>query len=286
MPFACTAAPACLDAAQLSQFHELGYVVLERFLDDELNQTLKSEVDRWASGGALDPYAAPTAPTAPAADDKPRLQLDLPEHGRLISHPPLMTMLAQIMGEGFAYHHLHTARHDAGAPGVSWHHDYEQLPQSNRSHVMVHVFYYLNGLDGTIGDLLVLPKSHRAVMDRGALNQFETQDLPGSVTIDRLPPGTAVIVHSALLHARRPKPGDEGRARYFIDASYCQKGVRWPCAYLWRTMLARALELGLDRDGRHAHLFDSEHFFDQFATVAKLQPLLQGSVGHRLVGDS
>ncbi len=276
--------PSALTSDQLAQFAEFGYLTLPGFLDPELTADLKREVDDWAAGGAaVDRYAAPSTPsTEPPA----RLQLELPEHGRLISHPPLMAMLEQIMGAGFAYHHLHTARHDAGSRGVDWHHDYEQYPQSNRSHVMVHVFYYLNGLDGTIGDLLVLPGSHRVVLDRSAFSQFGTADLPGSVVIDRLSPGSAVIVHSALPHARRAKPGGEDHPRYFIDASYCQRGVKWPSAYNhWRHMLARARELGLDRGNRYGHLFDPDHFFDSVALAKRLREIDQGSLGYRLLGD-
>nr|MBA3687002.1 phytanoyl-CoA dioxygenase family protein [Planctomycetota bacterium] len=185
MSVATSPAPVALDADQLAQFKEQGYLVLEGFIEPELNEQLKREVDTWVGGGPLhDPYAATPRP-APGAD-KPRLQLELPEHGMLISHPPLMARLEQLMGSGFAFHHLHTARHDAGSHGVHWHHDYEQTPQVNRTHVMVHVFYYLNGLDGTIGDLMVLPKSHREVFERGLFGTlFGTADLPGSVTIDR-----------------------------------------------------------------------------------------------------
>ena len=96
----------------------------------------------------------------------------------------------------------------------------------------------LQGLTGEVGDLILLPRSHRAVVDRGrdqlgAL--FGTDALPGSLTVDCLPQGSAVIVHSALLHGRRPRPGGENRPRYFSDISYCQhpqpqqqRGAHWP----------------------------------------------------------
>ena len=274
-----SAPTATLSPEQLAQFADLGYLVLPSFLPADLVARLKLEVDQWVSRGQPDDrYAQPGATPAPA---KPKMQLELPEHGQLISHPPLMPLLTQILGEGFAHHHLHTARHDAGCGGVAWHHDYEQNPQANRSHTMVHIFYYLNGLDGTIGDLLVLPRSQRIVCDRYHLGHlFGTQDLPGTVVLDDLPPGSAVLVHSAALHARRPKPGGEGRPRYFIDASYCQAGVRWPGWSL--PMLQRAMELGLDRGGRHAHLFDPAHFYDTGAVMEKFHPLNVGSLAPRL----
>ena len=58
-----------------------------------------------------------------------------------------------------------------------------------------------------------------------AMPIFAKQDyeLPGSLTFgskNPLPPGSAVIVHSALLHGRRAQPGgDPNKPRYFIDIS-------------------------------------------------------------------
>ena len=89
---------------------------------------------------------------------------------------------------------------------------------------MVHCFYYPNGLDGTIGDLMVLPRSHRTVMDRSAFNQLcelgaclswrlilcaaqsiacagGQEKLPGSLLFgseNPLPRGSVVIAHSAV----------------------------------------------------------------------------------------
>ncbi len=250
-------APA-VDDATLATFAERGYLVFERFLPDDLCATLRGEADRWAAAGDFDPYA----PAEELAKQQ-RIQLALPAHGMLVSHPPLMAIVERLLGPGFAYHHVHVTRFDAGAAGIHWHHDYEQVPHSNRSHGMIHVFCYLSGLDGTIGDLLLMPGSHRRVMANDAMVDFGTADLPGSLTIDRLPAGSIVVVHSALLHGRRAKPGGERRSRYFTDISYCQAGIRWPSDYAdWRNKLAFARAHGLDREGRYAHLFDEAHFFD------------------------
>ncbi|MBA3708487.1 MAG: phytanoyl-CoA dioxygenase family protein [Planctomycetes bacterium] len=251
-----------LSDAQIATLHDLGYLVLDRFLDPEVNQRLKGEIDIHVDGKS---NAWPC---------------ELPEHGRLISDPRLMALLDSVLGSGFGFHHLHSSRHDAGAEGVSWHHDYEQIPQTNRSHTMVHVFFYLNGLDGTIGDLMLLPKSHNLVWDRYSLHPlFGTSDLPGSVVINDLAPGTAVIVNSALLHARRAKPGGEGKPRYFIDTSYCQAGIRWPSYGRpeWREILGRCRALGLDR-GLYPDLFAERHFFDQLGAWQRLKDLNHGSL--------
>ena len=42
-----------------------------------------------------------------------------------------------------------------------------QFPQVDRKLLMVHCFFYPNGLDGQVGDLMVQPRSQKVVMDRG-----------------------------------------------------------------------------------------------------------------------
>ena len=92
------------------------------------------------------------------------------------------------------------------------------------------------GLTGEVGDLILLPRSHDVVVDRGRDGvgaPFGALPLPGAVTVDRLPPGSCVVVHSALLHGRRARPGGEARPRYFSDVSYCQHPLEpgrrhWP----------------------------------------------------------
>lgn len=183
----------------------------------------------------------------------------MPHLGQLIVHPKTLGIVEQVMGPGFVFHHLHASRQDAGTRGVHWHQDYEQEPQTNHDHIMVHVFYYFNGLNGEVGDLLVLPRTQNTVIANNALAHLGTQALPGELVVNDLPPGSAVLVHSALWHARRAQPGGEDHPRYFADASYCQAGVTWPSygGPQWREILASAREhLG------HEWLFEEDRFFD------------------------
>ena len=246
-----------LTATQKAQFESEGLLVLEGFLDADECAPLEEEVD---------------ALTARRAAGERPMVVDYPALALLTSHPRMIALVGQLMANRpFAMHHIHAARHDAGLRGVAWHQDYEQVPQTNRSHVMVHVFYYTVGLNGQIGDLLVVPGSHRRVVANDALVIFGGENLPGSVTVDRLPPGSAVIVHSALFHARRAKPGGEDNPRYFIDVSYCQNGIRWP-GYRGVEKINRKLKaLGADRDGRYPWLYDSTRFFDQVAAWKRVR---------------
>jgi hypothetical protein len=247
------------------QFKQQGYFIRPGFLSAARVAGVSTEVDRFAAaepkfdGRNLDKY-----------DALAELTVD----------PTTLAVVGELMGEaGFIFHHSHAASHPPGLQGIAWHHDYEQIPQTNRSHLQIHVLHYLNGLDGTVGDLLLAPRTHRSVMRRDALSCYGTDDLPGTVVLDNLPPGTTVFAHSALVHARRPKPGG-GRTRYFIDISYMQKGVLWPSYGRegWRDMLARL-------DAKFGHrapgLFDAPGFFDIADGVARVGKA-QGSLAMRL----
>ena len=143
-----------LGAEDAEFFHREGYLVLPGFIANDFNERLIVEVDELMRHRE-------------AGDN--RLLVSYREMGLLTSHPPLMDKLDVLMGDKYSMHHIHSTRHDPGNGGVHWHQDYVQFPQTNRSHLMVHVFYYLNGLNGEIGDLLVLPHSQNMVICNGGL---------------------------------------------------------------------------------------------------------------------
>ncbi len=252
-------------------FHREGYLILSSFLDAEFNERLRADVDELMRN---------------REKKKERLLVSYRELGLLTSHPPLMDILQTLMGPRFSMHHIHAVRQNAGTRGVNWHQDYEQFPQTNRSHIMVHVFYYLNGLNGDIGDLLALPRSQNLIVARDAMMPFGTEDLPGSLCFDDVAPGTAIIVHSALWHARRPKPGGENGPRYFIDVSYCQHGVLWPSYGGERhaKINQTALDQGLGREGRYDFLYDNTQFFDRAALTEEFSEANKGSIALQMKG--
>ena len=249
-----------LTDAHLAFFQEHGYLICPAWIAADDLQRLRDEIDTWNSGGVDDRYAPAVKESAESAD-RTGCQMDFPGHWNLFTHPALMQLVTRLLGPGFGHHHLHSAKHMPGDRGVNWHHDYEQHPQTNRSHGMLHTFWYLNGLDGTIGDLLVVPGSQGILLERYTLDLWGTQDLPGTLVVDDIPPGSMVIVHSAVLHARRAKSGGENKPRYFIDSSYCQKGIRWPHVSGWLKAHARVLADGRAAASGVKHLFDPGHFF-------------------------
>ncbi len=259
---------SALSSDELAVFDREGYLIFEGFLEPSLCRELMAEIDEYKErGGMLVAY---------------------PTLGGMTSHPPLMAKLEALMNDGFAMHHIHATRFDAGAPARTWHQDYRQIPQSNRSHRMVHSLFYVSGLNGEVGDLLLLPRSQSSIVERDALAILGTADLPGSIAVDSLAPGSLVLMSSALWHARRAKPGGQGQSRYFVDVSYCERGVLWPGHEHgggWREINRVALEKGLDRGGRYGFVYDSEQFFSTRDAEARLKDF-QGSLLVELDGLS
>jgi hypothetical protein len=111
------------------------------------------------------------------------------------------------------------------------------------------------------------PKTGRTASREGRTRPPGHAELPGEVVIGHLPPGSTVVVHSALFHARCALPGGQrGKDRSFVDTSYCQVGTAWPPVKpYWRHMLRRARALGLDR-GR-PDLFAERHFTEYVRSV-------------------
>ncbi|MER5768597.1 phytanoyl-CoA dioxygenase family protein [Streptomyces sp. NPDC001985] len=248
-------------SAQREQFAESGYLVLPGLLPESLRDRLTGEVDRWVDDGLR--AESIRACVDPASQGPPPvLELELPAHGELLTHQPLLEVVDELMGGPFVFHHMHSNRHNPGIAGKPWHHDYEPHDGGGEPLLMVHALHYLGGLDGTVGSLALLPGSHHEKRSKSELSHHGTAELPGEIVVDRLPPGSTLLVNSALMHARRPEPSpdDSGRPRYFVDASYCRTGARWrPVKPYWRHMLTRARELNLD-GGRWPELFSEDHF--------------------------
>ncbi|MFJ2603609.1 phytanoyl-CoA dioxygenase family protein [Streptomyces sp. NPDC087425] len=239
-------------------FAENGFLVLPGFLPGGLVERLLPEVDRWVETGWRQQSIDAVRPGAGAPET---VELDLEAHGELAAYPPLLDLLgsADLLGGSFVFHHLHSDRRPAGGTGKNWHHDYEQRPQRDRRLPMVHALHYIGGLRPEAGGLAVLPGSHREVAEKNARDHLGTAVLPGEVLIDELPPGSTVLLHSALFHTRRAAPSDCAGHRYMIDGSYCRTGTRWPPVKpYWRQVLAVGRARGLDAG--HPDLFAERHF--------------------------
>ncbi|PCJ60542.1 MAG: hypothetical protein COA79_08190 [Planctomycetota bacterium] len=237
-----------LNEKQKTFFEDEGYLVYPAFLSKDQTNKLMLELDQNTILRASGVYS----------------KLELFEKiGWITSLPNLITIVSQLMEDSkFALHHLHAVKQETGEKGVNWHHDYEQIPVSNHSHKMVHCFFYVNGLNGQIGDLQILPKSHKGICDYSMPKVFGDQELPGSKTFSSLSAGTLVIVHSALWHRRRKSNlGSADYSRYFIDASYCEYGIKWPRSKRFDDYDQIAQESNFTDNGKYDYLYNKDLFF-------------------------
>lgn len=220
-------------------FNQQGYLILPSFLPPEKCKALRAEADT----------------------KEAHLPAYLPEHASLVAWLPLMDIASKLMDKkDFAFHHMHSARHDIGMPDFPWHHDYEQYPQVNRDYTMIHFFMYLNGLNGTIGDLVVVPGTHMHVMGRYDYTGYGAGQMQDEVVIDNLPEGSVIVIHSGLLHCRRAKPGGT-EPRYLVDSSYCQHGTTWP-AYKERGNWKEILKHLRAKEPHVAWMFEEGCFYE------------------------
>ena len=250
-----------LPSARRDTFRQSGYLVLPGFLPGgDFLERLRLEIDCWVEGGLRARSIACCLDEA-LAGPPPMMELELPAHGELLALPALMQIVFELVGAPFVVHHQDSDRQVPGAAGRPWHHDYEANSRPDADLTMLQTLHYVEGLDESVGSLVLLPGSHRERVPKTARAHLGTDRLPGEVVIDRLPPGSTVLLHSALFHARRPAAvRGRSRSRYLVDASYCQTGARWrPSVPYWRYMLRRGRELQLD-DGRWPELFEEQHF--------------------------
>ena len=178
---------AGLTAADLEFFSEQGYLVLPGIMSPAHCEQVKRDIDLLMLQPERDDPDGPSRQAVHIAEKETL--------GALTVFEPVVSRVAALMdaassengGErAFSFHHQHASRMDAGTGASDWHHDYEAHPQVDRELLMVHCFYYPNGLNGEIGDLIVLPRSHKVVMDRGHDvfgHLFNDEILPGTVSL-------------------------------------------------------------------------------------------------------
>src|ERR1700729_583738 len=82
-------------AMNLDRFRQQGVAVFESLLQPAECQALKGEIDQLLREGR-------------------NIATELPAHADLVTHPKLMAITKMVLGGEFAFHHMHTARHDAG----------------------------------------------------------------------------------------------------------------------------------------------------------------------------
>lgn len=197
---------------ELNNFKKEGFLIFENVINVNKQNQLKKTIDELNKN-----------------DVKIKDPILIDDLSKIVIDEKLNHVIRKIMDDSnYHFHHLHAACHKPGMPSLGWHHDYEQYDERDNKKIMVHVFLYINGLNGEIGDLLLIPSSHTKKLKRYEYSSKPLDCFENCKIVNNIPEGSVIIINSKLIHARKAKSGGELSSRYFIDLSFCQSGVKWP----------------------------------------------------------
>ena len=215
-------------AEQVSRFHEDGYLLLERFLDEDhvarLTATLSRAVARRREAHAA---GRPTVGMTQVDGDHTRIYYLLdedPEFLDLLDFAPTLAYIHALFDEQ-PHFHASDAFWQEGAQdsGPGWHQDgshfYRDMEKPTPL-LQLKIGYFLSDMtEPDQGNLMVVPGSHRD--DANAPSEDQTADfgaMPGAVQVC-CPPGSALMFHNALWHTGGPSRRADGR-RYLLYYAY------------------------------------------------------------------
>ena len=106
----------CLSQDDLDRSDEVGYLVFEGLLDEDLNQRVKDDVDQLM---------------VDREEKKRPMIMAYSELGPLTSEPLVVDRVADLMGgKKFTHHHIHARWQLPGGRGVPWHQGSAQIPHT------------------------------------------------------------------------------------------------------------------------------------------------------------
>ena len=214
-----------LTAAQVRQYEEDGYVIVENVLSSTELAALRMATDQIIAGARgktahdnvydLDPLHTP---------DNPRIRrikepnLHHPAYASLVKHPRIVGALIDLWGPNlrFQYSKLNMKQAGFGA-AIEWHQDWAFYPHTNDDLAAVGVM--LDDCDLENGPLLVLPGSHRGpTVDHHWEGKFIAAIHPTASGVDfaKAVPltgkaGSITIHHVRAIHGSAPNRSDRDR---------------------------------------------------------------------------
>lgn len=201
-------------------FDNNGYLVLERFLDEDhvarLLETLNRVITRRRD---LQERGMPQTGNTQINGDNTRIFYildDDPLFLDLADHPPIWPYVTGLLNE-HPHHHASDAIVEYGPRGrpMGWHIDGHDNGYRNLRipvpFLQLKIGYYLSDMtEPGQGNLCVAPGSHKANYAPDSDDLKRTDLFPGAMEICA-PPGTAILFHNALWHSAGPWTRDGGR---------------------------------------------------------------------------
>ena len=228
-----------LSPAQVESYNELGYIVLESAVPQELLARIRQETDDVvAKAGDVDANDDVYDLEASHTRDNPRVRrIKEPRHlmpavNELVRSPVVGAIVAQLFGTGVRLQNtkMNMKFAEYGAP-VEWHQDWTFYPHTNDD--LLAMGLYLDDCDADNGPLMVIPGSHRGTVFNhhvdgrfcGAMNPDECDLDYASAHELTGPAGSLTFHHVRAVHGSRTNVSD--RPRRLLLAQYTAVDA-WP----------------------------------------------------------
>ncbi len=231
-----------LTEAQIAQYRDDGYTLIENVLDDHTLATLRRVTDEIvAAASGIDTHTdlldlEPShRPDAPRVRRIKRPHLAHPFYRELAAHPRIMAALAPLIGKNIrlrAGGKINMKAADYGSP-VEWHQDWAFYPHTNQDVLAVAIL--LDDMDADNGPVRVLSGSHTGpVYDhhsngafcgaidvaRAGLDVSKARELHGRA-------GSMTVHHARLVHGSGLNQSHRRRRVLFYEYAAADA---WPLA--------------------------------------------------------
>ncbi|MBT5876755.1 MAG: phytanoyl-CoA dioxygenase family protein [Candidatus Latescibacteria bacterium] len=229
-----------LSSEQIASFHERGYLVIGKFLDDGLIECLRTEYDREfevaRKSGGFRNLAIEDTDDVDKKNNAPTQMLQIMQmcernihFRRLIFHEPLLDMIECLIGPNIQLFHdqaLYKPAHTGGE--IFWHQDnaYWQCTPPN----LVSCWMTLDDVTIDNGAMQLIPGSHLKALDHtrtgegGPLLDVRDQATGQDTAVIDLPAGGVMIHHCQTMHYTQPNNTDRQRRAFAIH--YMTPGTR------------------------------------------------------------
>ena len=226
--------------ALAAQFRQQGYCTIEGLYGPDDVAALAAKTDEViaraegvATEDAVFDFEESHRAEAPRVRRIKRPHAVDPLYWHYACHAPLVRILEALIGPSIRLHHskvnLKTARY--GAP-LEWHQDWAFIPHTNQDLAIASVM--IDAVDLENGPLLVLPGSHRRLLD----HHDEDGWFVGAIPPERLettaavpvvgPPGTVTLHHPLLVHGSALNRSDRNPRLLFYEYAAADA---WPLIY-------------------------------------------------------
>ena len=184
---------------QIRHLEVEGYVVFPEILEPELIAQLKAEL--------ADAEMTHTSYSIHQTRSVKQPQWHSQAVAELIGYPPMVEFLADLMGPEIVFTRGFFQRTHPGSPGISMHtdgqpHGSNLFGYEGSCPRLLRVLYYLDGLTEEQAPFRLIPRSHLS-FHAEASPYVRYKSHPEEVTLV-LPPGSAVLMPSLVLHGSHP----------------------------------------------------------------------------------